>query len=122
MAILLVQTSDHTTLVHTDDPDVSAPNHKGWVRLTELPADAVKPGANKVVVRPLSGVEYLGIVGMSDSGQRAMEALRRSVVSVDGRAWSAELELMVASWPWDILSGLFGVVREVSEGPTRRRS
>lgn len=125
MALHLISTSERVTLVHSSDPDVGLqPNdsRRGWLSLAELEGVPIGPGANRVTVRALNGIEYLSCLGDDDLGERTAHVLRRGVVAVDDKPWSPEVEVMVSRWPGDILSPLVRRIRELSEGPTQRRS
>lgn len=127
MALHLISTSERVTLVHCSDPDVAQhlsekDKRRGWVSLAELEGVPIGDGADRVTVRPLNGLEYLSSMGDEDMGERAAHVLRRGVVDVNGTPWSPEVEVMVSRWPGDLLGPLARRIRELSEGPTQRRS
>jgi len=106
----LTLTTERIALVHTSDPEVSAPEGPAsWV-----PADAVAHSERStvVMVRPLSGLEFARLTTIPDLADQLAMMLPLCVVAVDGIAPGD----VAGSWPWQLVQDMHTAIVTISTG------
>lgn len=116
MPINLIRTTDTCTLVHTDDPEVTAPEGAdGWIPVDTCEASLT---ATRLTVRPLNGWEMLQArAEMVNDSQAPMvrRVLTLGLLEIDGSAEKAAQ--FVDSPEADHLFGVFLAITELGERP-----